>query len=165
MATWNPAQEINRPQLGNLDAGSEADIAVLRLEDGRFGFADSAGARKSGTRRVLCEMTLRKGQVVWDLDGLASPDWEKFPYRKGSVSEAPYALVGQDRILQAGSQQFSTGLLLLSGPLQEAGLRTGLQGTVLPYALEKAGLLISSLNPQRFASPKRRSSYQTGASY
>ncbi len=83
MSTWNPAQEIKRPQLGNLDVGSEADIAVLRLEEGRFGFADSAGARKSGTRRVLCEMTLRKGQVVWDLDGLASPDWEKFQYRKG----------------------------------------------------------------------------------
>src|SRR6185369_10336193 len=32
MATWAPAQEIKRPQLGNLDVGAEADVAVLRLE-------------------------------------------------------------------------------------------------------------------------------------
>ena len=69
--------------------GSEADVAVLRLEEGRFGFLDSAGARKAGTRRILCEMTLRKGQVVWDLDGLAGQDWESFKYRKGPFFQRP----------------------------------------------------------------------------
>ena len=34
MSTWAPAQEIHRPQLGNLDVGAEADIAVLRVEKG-----------------------------------------------------------------------------------------------------------------------------------
>jgi dihydroorotase len=83
MATWAPAQEIRRPALGNLDEGAEADIAVLRLETGRFGFLDSAGARMPGSQRLRCELTLRKGVVSWDLNGLASEDWKTFPYRKG----------------------------------------------------------------------------------
>ena len=82
MATWNPAQEIKRPQLGNLDVGADADIAVLRLDRGKFGFVDSAGARKSGDRLLVCELTLRAGKVMWDLNGGAAPDWEKFPYQK-----------------------------------------------------------------------------------
>jgi dihydroorotase len=84
MSTWNPAQEIHRPQLGNLDAGAEADIAVLRLERGQFGFVDSEGAGNSGTQLLACEMTLRKGNVVWDLNGRASENWKTFKYRKKS---------------------------------------------------------------------------------
>ncbi|HEY2018421.1 MAG TPA: amidohydrolase/deacetylase family metallohydrolase [Bryobacteraceae bacterium] len=83
MTTWAPAQEVKRPQLGNLDIGAEADIAVLRLEQGHFGLLDSAGAKMPGTRRIVCELTLRKGQVAWDLNGLASEDWQKFQYKKG----------------------------------------------------------------------------------
>jgi len=83
MTTWAPAQEINRPQLGNLDIGAEADVAVLRLEKGRFGLLDSAGARMPGTERIVCELTLRRGQVAWDLNGIASDNWQSFRYRKG----------------------------------------------------------------------------------
>ncbi len=83
MATWAPAQEIRRPQLGNLDIGSEADVAVLRLEHGNIGFLDCAGARKPGTQRIVCDLTLRKGKVMWDRNGMAGEDWQKFPYKKG----------------------------------------------------------------------------------
>lgn len=83
MSTWAPAQQIKRPQLGNLDVGAEADIAVFRLEKGQFGVVDSARARMPATQRVLCEMTLRRGQVAYDLNGLGSDDWQKFQYRKG----------------------------------------------------------------------------------
>jgi dihydroorotase len=48
MSTSNPAKQINRPQLGNLDVGAEADVAVLRVDKGHFGFTDSAGARNFG---------------------------------------------------------------------------------------------------------------------
>ncbi len=82
MSTWSPAQEIKRPQLGNLDVGAEADIAILRLERGRFGFVDSAGARRAGDQRLVCELTLRAGKVVWDLNGRAAEDWENFRYQK-----------------------------------------------------------------------------------
>ena len=89
MSTWAPAQEIKRPQLGNLDVGAEADIAVLRVEKGHFGLLDSAGARMNGAERIVCELTLRKGQVAWDLNGLASEDWQSFPYRKGPFFKRP----------------------------------------------------------------------------
>jgi dihydroorotase len=83
MTTWAPAQEIKRPQLGNLDTGAEADIAVLRVEKGTFGMLDSARARLSASQRIVTELTLRKGVVVYDLNGLTSEDWQHFSYRKG----------------------------------------------------------------------------------
>jgi dihydroorotase len=83
MSTWAPAQEIKRPQLGNLDVGADADIAVLRVENGAFGMLDSAGARMAGNQRIVTEMTLRKGTVAFDLNGLGSEDWQRFSYRKG----------------------------------------------------------------------------------
>ena len=80
-STWNPAVEIGRRELGNLDVGAEADVAVLKLEQGHFGFLDSAGARREGTQRLTAEMTLRKGLPLWDLNGRAAKDWKTFPYR------------------------------------------------------------------------------------
>jgi dihydroorotase len=84
MSTWNAANEIKRPQLGNLDVGAEADVAVLRVDKGKFGFVDSAGARNSGTQMIVCELTLRKGKVAWDLNGRASEDWKNFKYDRKS---------------------------------------------------------------------------------
>ena len=42
-STWNPAKEIQHEELGNLSVGSPADVAVLRLEKGKFGFVDQIG--------------------------------------------------------------------------------------------------------------------------
>ncbi|MBL8223362.1 MAG: amidohydrolase family protein, partial [Bryobacterales bacterium] len=53
MSTWNPAKEIKREELGHLTVGAEADVTVLRVEKGDFGFLDSAGAKKSGTQRLV----------------------------------------------------------------------------------------------------------------
>jgi len=82
MLTVNPAREIRRPQLGNLDVGAEADVAVLRVDNGKFGFLDSAGARFDGKQMIACEMTLRKGRIVWDLNARAADDWKSFDYRR-----------------------------------------------------------------------------------
>ena len=81
MSTWNPACEIKRRDLGNLDPGAVADITVLALETGNFGFLDSEGARRAGTRRLTAELTIRNGAVVWDLNGRAAPDWTEAPYK------------------------------------------------------------------------------------
>jgi dihydroorotase len=78
-STWNPAREIGRPQLGNLSVGSTADVAVLRLERGEFGYLDAYGARLPGNSRLTCEMTLRDGKVVFELNGLSRPDWSTLP--------------------------------------------------------------------------------------
>jgi dihydroorotase len=83
-STWNPAREIKREELGNLSPGAEADIAVLKLEKGRFGFVDMNGARMRGTQKLNCELTVRGGKVVYDLNGISRPDWDKLPpdYKK-----------------------------------------------------------------------------------
>jgi dihydroorotase len=78
-STWAPAKEIKQEQLGNLSVGSPADIAVLRVENGNFGFVDSFGGRLKGNKKLVAEMTLRDGKVVYDLNGLARPDWETLP--------------------------------------------------------------------------------------
>ncbi len=76
-STWNPAREIHREEFGNLSVGSGADIAVLRLEKGTFGFVDTYGARLRGTQKLVCELTVRGGRVVWDLNGITRDDWNK----------------------------------------------------------------------------------------
>ncbi len=78
-STWNPAKEIQHEELGNLSVGSPADVAVLRLEKGKFGFVDQSAGRLDGTQKLLCEMTLRDGKVVYDLNGMTSVPWEKVP--------------------------------------------------------------------------------------
>lgn len=76
-ATWNPAREIHREEFGHLSVGAVADVAVLRLVNGDFGFIDSSRRRLRGNRKLICELTLKGGRPVWDLNGLASEDWDK----------------------------------------------------------------------------------------
>jgi dihydroorotase len=76
MSTSNPAHEIKHDELGNLSVGSDADVAVLRLDRGHFGFVDTFGARMSGSEKLECELTVRDGRVVWDLNGISREDWK-----------------------------------------------------------------------------------------
>jgi dihydroorotase len=78
-STWNPAKQIKREELGHLSVGAEADVAVLALEKGQFGYVDVLGAKKMGTQRLTAEMTVRGGKVVWDLNGLTRDEWTKLP--------------------------------------------------------------------------------------
>ena len=70
------AKAIKRPELGTLTVGAEADIAVLKVEKGKFGYQDNRRQRVMGDQRLTTEMTLRAGKVVFDLNGLASDDWK-----------------------------------------------------------------------------------------
>ena len=81
MSTMTPAEEIKRPELGSLELGAEADVAVLRLDTGKFGFVDTQGGKRMGSKLLVCEMTIRKGKVVWDLNGRVAPDWKTHTYR------------------------------------------------------------------------------------
>jgi dihydroorotase len=76
-ATWNSANSIKRPDLGQLSEGAEADLAVLGVRKGNFGFVDAGGARMTGDRKFEAEMTIRAGKIVWDQNGLAAQDWLK----------------------------------------------------------------------------------------
>ena len=75
--TVTPARAIHRPQLGHLSVGAEADVAVLELKTGKFGFVDSGHAKMQGTRKLRCLMTIRAGKIVWDVEGLSWPDWRE----------------------------------------------------------------------------------------
>jgi len=75
-STVTPAAEISHPELGTLGVGSDADVAVIAVLKGDFGFVDSGHAKMRGDRRLQCMLTLRNGKVVWDLNGLSWPDWE-----------------------------------------------------------------------------------------
>lgn len=75
-STWKPAQVIKRTELGHLSVGAGADVAIIRQLDGDFGYVDVKGWVYKGSKKLVCELTLRDGNVVWDLNGLAAPVWE-----------------------------------------------------------------------------------------
>ncbi len=72
-STWKPAQIIKRPELGHLSVGSEADIAVLNMRTGKFGFFDYTGKKIEADKKLECEVTIRAGKIVYDLNGIANP--------------------------------------------------------------------------------------------
>ncbi len=74
-STDSPARAIQRPELGHLSVGAEADVAVLRVLEGTFGYADGARGTLQGDRRLVCELTLRAGRVVWDWNARAGRDY------------------------------------------------------------------------------------------
>jgi len=76
-STWNPARIIHREQIGHLSVGAIADIAVLRLEKGQFAFVDSWGARMDGALRLVGELTVASGRVVYDLNGITRERWDR----------------------------------------------------------------------------------------
>lgn len=71
-ATWNAALTIKRQDLGNLTEGSVADITILRVRKGEFGFTDSGGKKIKGHHKLEAELTIRAGKIVWDLNGMAA---------------------------------------------------------------------------------------------
>jgi dihydroorotase len=75
-ATWNPARQIKREDLGQLSVGAPADVAVLRLSKGSYGFVDVNGARMQGTQKLEGELTVSGGKFVWDLNGITRSDWK-----------------------------------------------------------------------------------------
>ncbi|MES1216540.1 MAG: amidohydrolase/deacetylase family metallohydrolase [Bacteroidota bacterium] len=70
-ATWNAAKSIHRNDLGNLSEGSVADIAVIRIREGHFGFTDAGGNVITGNQKLETELTVRAGKIVFDLNGLS----------------------------------------------------------------------------------------------
>jgi dihydroorotase len=72
-STWNPALAIKREELGHLSVGAVADVAVLNMREGNFGFFDKTGYKIEGKRKFECEMTIRDGKIVYDLNGIANP--------------------------------------------------------------------------------------------
>ncbi|WP_276360353.1 amidohydrolase/deacetylase family metallohydrolase [Daejeonella sp. H1SJ63] len=75
--SWRAAQSIKRQDLGNLSVGSVADIAVLSIVNGKFGFVDSGNNKIEGDKKFEAELTVRGGKIVWDLNGLSANAYSK----------------------------------------------------------------------------------------
>jgi dihydroorotase len=72
-STWAPAQVIKREELGHMSVGAIADVAILTMREGNFGFYDKTGYKIEGKKKFECEMTIKGGKIVYDLNGIANP--------------------------------------------------------------------------------------------
>jgi dihydroorotase len=72
-STWSPAKAIKREELGHLSPGAVADVAILNLRKGKFGFYDVARYKVESNQLIECEMTIKGGKVVYDLNAMSIP--------------------------------------------------------------------------------------------
>lgn len=77
--TWHPAHEIKQDQLGNLSVGAIADVAVISMEHGHFGFGDSYNSRVESDKKMVCELTIKDGKFVYDLNAMSGNPWNQPP--------------------------------------------------------------------------------------
>lgn len=76
-STWAPAQVIKHEELGHITEGAIADVTILNLRQGNFGFYDKTGYKVDGKQKFECEVTIKGGKIVYDLNGLANPVYVK----------------------------------------------------------------------------------------
>lgn len=76
-STWLPAQIIHHPERGHITVGADADIAVLRVAEGEFGFADSSGGSIKGRQRIFAELTILGGEIMWDWNARAATPYQQ----------------------------------------------------------------------------------------
>ena len=86
-STWNPAREIKHEELGNLSVGAPADVAVLRVKRASSASPICTARGMDGTQKLTCELTLRDGKVVYDLNGISRERWDKLPKNYGTQGD------------------------------------------------------------------------------
>jgi len=75
-ASWQTAKAIHREDLGHLSVGAVADLTLLRLNEGNFGFIDAGKNKIEGNNKLETELTMKDGKVVYDLNGLAANKYQ-----------------------------------------------------------------------------------------
>ena len=64
MVTANPARVFDYgAQIGTLKSGSEADVSIFELRDGKFDFEDSDGIKRTGQKMLASKAVVRRGQL------------------------------------------------------------------------------------------------------
>jgi len=76
-STVKPAREIGRPEFGTLSVGKDADIALLEIQHGEFGYIDCGYARMTANVKLVARMTIRAGRILYDPFGLSMVEWDK----------------------------------------------------------------------------------------
>ena len=79
LATSAPAREIGHAELGQLSVGATADVAVLKMARGEFGFIDCGRAKITGDRKLETVLTYQGGSMMYDGGGITMPRWQDAP--------------------------------------------------------------------------------------
>ena len=69
-------QIIGHTDLGHLSEGAVADIAVLSIQEGNFGLVDAAGHRLNTGRKIQGKLTIKDGEIRYDLNGISRGYWD-----------------------------------------------------------------------------------------
>ncbi len=84
-ATSRPAAAMRRADLGTLKPGSQADIAVFRLESGEYTFHDSQMNARNGQTRLVNTMTMVDGVPLPRIPERAPIFWAELPEHQRSI--------------------------------------------------------------------------------
>ncbi len=68
--TATPARALKRPDLADLTVGSTGDATVMRIEQGRFTFADVSGNTRAGSQRFALDSVVVAGALWHDADAM-----------------------------------------------------------------------------------------------
>ena len=68
-STSIPARVIGRSDLGTLAIGATADVSVFEMEEGRFEFTDSHRDVRTWSKRLVCKLALKNGQMLYEANG------------------------------------------------------------------------------------------------
>src|SRR5262245_1196571 len=86
MCTSNPAKAIGAgDRLGSLGAGRQADISVLKIQEGEWTVYDVLGTSLSVTKAVTPALTIKRGEVFTPEWGPRPWGWEPDPGPSGAV--------------------------------------------------------------------------------
>ena len=75
-STWHPAREIRHEELGNSFGRTGCRCGCSAPRSRRLRLCGFSELRMKGDQKLVGELTLREGEVVWDLNGISSEDWD-----------------------------------------------------------------------------------------
>jgi dihydroorotase len=87
-ATSRPARAMGRPDLGTLKPGAVADLAIFRLEQGRFTYYDIFMEPRTGTQRLVNTATFIAGEQLEHLPERPPEPFATLPERQRAILSA-----------------------------------------------------------------------------
>jgi len=88
-ATSRPAAAMRRPDLGTIKPGSVADIALFRVEEGKYTYYDTQMTARQGTRRLVNTLTMVDGIPLPRVPERKRMVWANLPaHQQPTVSQA-----------------------------------------------------------------------------
>lgn len=87
-ATSRPARAMGRPDLGTLKPGAVADLAIFRLEQGRFTYYDVLMEPRTGTQRLVNTATFIAGEQLEHLPERPPEPFATLPERQRAILSA-----------------------------------------------------------------------------